>query len=125
MFARCTRVACTSRITSIKVIARRSPSPSEVNLANYLILNYDLLRRSDSVVLMAAIIPFLQDAGVFEPADIKGISMAFEDVCRALELDNNERARKTVAVRIIELARRGERSPTKLRDRALAEANGA
>jgi hypothetical protein len=52
------------------------------------------------------------------------MSMAFDDVCEALELDDNERARKTVAVRIIELARRGERSPTKLRDRVLAEANG-
>jgi hypothetical protein len=29
-----------------------------------------------------------------------------------------------VAMRIIDLARRGERSPTKLRDRLLAEANG-
>jgi hypothetical protein len=30
-----------------------------------------------------------------------------------------------MAVRIIELARRGERSTVKLRDRVLAEANGA
>jgi hypothetical protein len=74
---------------------------------------------------MAAIIPFLQDAGVFEQADIKAMSMAFDDVCKTLELNGDAGARNTVAVRIIELAGRGERSPTKLRDRVLAEANGA
>jgi hypothetical protein len=35
----------------------------------------------------------------------------------------NANAKETIAVRIIELARRGERSPTKLRDRVLHEAN--
>jgi hypothetical protein len=34
-------------------------------------------------------------------------------------------AKETIAVRIIELARCGERSPTKLRDRVLREANDA
>jgi hypothetical protein len=66
---------------------------------------------------MAAIIPFLHDAGVFEQADIKAMSMALDDVCRSLNLNGDERARETVAVRIIELARRGERSPTKLPER--------
>jgi hypothetical protein len=72
---------------------------------------------------MVAIIPFLHDAAVFEQADIKAMSMALDDVCKSLNLNGDERARETVAVRIIELARRGERSPTKLRDRLLAEAN--
>jgi hypothetical protein len=72
---------------------------------------------------MAAIIPSLHEAGVFEQADIKAMSMALDDVCKSLDLKGDERARETVAVRIIELARRGERSPTKLRDRLLAEAN--
>jgi hypothetical protein len=74
---------------------------------------------------MVAIIPFLKDEFVFEPADIKAMSMAFDDVCKSLDLNGDKRARGTVAVRIMELARRGERSPTKLRDRVLAEANGA
>lgn len=74
---------------------------------------------------MATIIPFLKnEAFVFDPADIKAMSIAFDDVCKSLELNGDEGARETVAVRIIELARRGERSATKLRDRVLAEANG-
>jgi hypothetical protein len=50
--------------------------------------------------------------------------MALNDLCRELKLDGDATARETVAIRIIELARRGERSPTKLRDRVLCEANG-
>jgi hypothetical protein len=73
---------------------------------------------------MAAILPFLKQEPAFDPADIKAMSMALDDVCKALLLDGDERAKETVAVRIIELAGRGERSPTKLRDRVLAEANG-
>jgi hypothetical protein len=57
---------------------------------------------------MVAIIASLH-AGVLEPADIKAMSMALDDVCRSLDLKGDERARETVAVRIIELARRGER----------------
>ena len=37
--------------------------------------------------------------------------------------DGEAAAKEIVAVRIIELARRGERSPAKLRDRVLHEAN--
>jgi len=74
---------------------------------------------------VAAIIPFLKnDEFVFDPADIKAMSMALDDICKSLELNGDKAARETVAVRIIELARRGERSPTRLRDRVLAEANG-
>ena len=71
---------------------------------------------------MAAIVPFLKEEPAFDPADIKAMSMAFDDVCKALLLNGDEMAKETVAVRIIELAGRGERSPTKLRDRVLAEA---
>lgn len=74
---------------------------------------------------MGAILPFLrQDDSVFEPADIQAMSMALDDVCKALQLDGDATAKEVIAVRIIELARRGERSPTKLRDRLLQEANG-
>jgi tartrate dehydratase beta subunit/fumarate hydratase class I family protein len=68
---------------------------------------------------MAAIIPFLKDRA-FEPHDIQAMSMAFDDVCKLLGLID-ELSREVMAVRIIELARRGERSPTKLRDRVLYE----
>ena len=49
------------------------------------------------------------------------ISMAFDDVCKALKLADKNKAREIIAERIIELAQHGECSPTKLRDRVLAE----
>jgi hypothetical protein len=72
---------------------------------------------------MGTIVPFLHDAA-FDPVDIKAMSMALDEVCKVLELDGSATAKEVVAIRIIELARRGERSPTKLRDRILMEANG-
>jgi hypothetical protein len=74
---------------------------------------------------MGAIVPFLKGAA-FEPQDIQSMSLALDDVCKALKIDGDESAREIIAVRIIELARRGERSAIGLRDRLLAEAsNGA
>jgi hypothetical protein len=67
---------------------------------------------------------YLDNNGVFSPVDIQVMSMALDDVCKALQLDDHASAKEAVAIRIIELFRRGERSPTKLRDRVLAEANG-
>jgi hypothetical protein len=52
------------------------------------------------------------------------MSMAYEDICEALHINGDARAREAIAVRVIELARRGERSPANLRDRVLGEANG-
>jgi hypothetical protein len=67
---------------------------------------------------------FLEPA--FEPEATQAMSVAFEDVCRALNLpDAAERERAAVAVRIVELARRGERDPHRLRDRVLREAGAA
>jgi hypothetical protein len=67
---------------------------------------------------------FLEPA--FEPEATQAMSAAFEDVCRALNLpDAAERERAAVAVRIVELARRGERDPHRLRDRVLREAGAA
>jgi hypothetical protein len=67
---------------------------------------------------MGQIFPYLF---TFEPHDLMAISMAFDDVCKALKLANNNKAREIIAERIIELAQHGECSPTKLRDRVLAE----
>ena len=67
----------------------------------------------------------LPDNAVFDPNDIDAMSMALDDVSKVLKLDGNAKAKEIVAVRIIELARRGERSPKKLRDLLLQEANAA
>jgi len=70
---------------------------------------------------MATIIPFLQD-DAFDPDALQAMSTALEEVCRALQVNGDQRARELMAVRIIELARRGERDPEQLRDRVLREA---
>ncbi len=72
---------------------------------------------------MATILPFLKDRAVFDPEAVQAMSTAFDEACRALKLpDGAKRERETVAVRIIELARRGERNPERLRERVLREA---
>jgi hypothetical protein len=71
---------------------------------------------------MPMITPFLNNGGIFDPKDITAMSMALDDVCKELEISAGAAAaRETIATRIIELARRGERSPTRLRDRVLDE----
>jgi hypothetical protein len=70
---------------------------------------------------MATILHYIQGEA-FQPHDVKAMSMALDDVCKELKLDGNAAAKETVAIRIIELARGGERSPTRLRDRVLHEA---
>jgi hypothetical protein len=78
--------------------------------------------RTEEAQAVAAITAFLQDHS-FDTHDIQAMSMAFEDVCKALNLPQmNHQARKAVAARIIELARRGEINPTRLCDRVLKEA---
>jgi hypothetical protein len=72
---------------------------------------------------MGTIVPFLKD-GAFNPQEIEAMSAALDGVCKALNLDGDATAREIVAIRIIELARRGERDPTRLRDRVVAEAGG-
>lgn len=73
---------------------------------------------------MSAIVPFLKtEEGAFEPKDIQAMSMALDDICEALNLTNGQGVeREVIAERIIALARQGERSPTRLRDRVLQEA---
>jgi hypothetical protein len=76
---------------------------------------------------MATILPFLRNGiffqdSVFEPHDIKAMSIALDDVCEVLKLQDDRPAQEVIAARIIDLARRGERSPTRLRDRVLHEA---
>jgi hypothetical protein len=73
---------------------------------------------------MATILPFLKD-GVFDPKDITAMSMALDDVCKALNLRDDSSSREVIAIRIIDLAKAGERSSTRLRDRLLHEARMA
>jgi hypothetical protein len=67
---------------------------------------------------MTAILPYLRDA-VFEQKDITAMSMALDDVCKALNIVDGNPAREVIAERIIALAEAGERSPTRLRDTVL------
>jgi hypothetical protein len=76
---------------------------------------------------MGTIIPFLRDGmdlrdSVFEPHEIKAMSTALDEVCEALKLEDNSSAKQVMAARIIDLARCGERSPTRLRETVLREA---
>jgi hypothetical protein len=72
---------------------------------------------------MGTIIPFLREQAVFEPEVTRAMSAAFDEVCRALDLaDGDSRGRETVAMRVIELVRRGVRDPEMLRQRVLREA---
>jgi hypothetical protein len=73
---------------------------------------------------MATILPFVKD-GVFDQKDITAMSMALDDVCKILTLRDDSSAKEVIAIRIIDLARAGERSPTRLRDRILHEADMA
>ena len=70
---------------------------------------------------MSTISQFLQD-DAFDPDELQAMSIALEDVCRTLRVDGDQRARETMAVRILELARRGERDPERLRNQVLREA---
>jgi len=70
---------------------------------------------------MATILPSSQD-DAFDPDALRAMSIALEEVCRTLQVDGDQRAREVMAVRIVELARRGERDPQRLSDRVLREA---
>jgi hypothetical protein len=72
---------------------------------------------------MATSIPILREQSSFGPKAINAMSMALEDVCTSLGIGADQTAKEVIAIRIIELARRGERSPTRLRDHLLAEAS--
>jgi hypothetical protein len=51
---------------------------------------------------MAAILPYLQD-DAFQPDDIKAMSMALDDLSKELKLDGDANAKKTIAVRIMDI----------------------
>ena len=71
---------------------------------------------------MATILPFSKNECAFDPKDVRAMATAFEDVCKTLEVPPDAaNLREVIAVRIIELAKRGERRQTVLRERVLQE----
>jgi hypothetical protein len=72
---------------------------------------------------MVEIIPFSKEECAFDPKDVSAMSLAFDEVCKALDLPADAAGtREVIAIRIIELAKRGGRNPTFLRDQVLREA---
>jgi hypothetical protein len=66
------------------------------------------------------------NGGAFDPIDVHCMSVALEDVCKALKLPPEDKAAKRIiAERIIELAREGELDSSKLSEKVLREAGEA
>jgi hypothetical protein len=64
--------------------------------------------------------PAEREQEVFGPDTVAVLAVALENTLRQLRLaDRNDPAVTMVAKTIIELARRGERDPTRLRDQAI------
>lgn len=75
---------------------------------------------------MGTILQFMREQGAFDPEATSAMSAAFDDVCSALKLlDGDASGREAIAAQIIELARRGEKDPIRLRDRVLRDAGDA
>ena len=75
---------------------------------------------------MGAVLPYVKNPLVFGPEAIRGMSVAFDEVCRILNVsDAANDAREAIATRIIEWARHGECDPHRLRDRVITEAGAA
>lgn len=72
---------------------------------------------------MNTIVEFIAGDLAFDPPAIEAMATALDAVCEALRINGNASARELIAIRIIDLARRGERSAAALRDVVLAEAN--
>jgi hypothetical protein len=61
---------------------------------------------------MATILPALRERdSLFDPKDITAMSVALDDVCKEFHLRDDSAAREVIAVRIIDLAKAGQRSP--------------
>jgi hypothetical protein len=72
---------------------------------------------------MGTILPFVKGQSVFDPEALHAMSAALDQACQALKLpETAARERETVAARIVELARRGERDAKQLCERVLHEA---
>jgi hypothetical protein len=73
--------------------------------------------------MMAAMHSHLENKAVFEPEELSVMSQAFHDACNALHIfAGDERGRRVIATRIIDLASTGVIDGEALRDRVLLEA---
>jgi hypothetical protein len=71
---------------------------------------------------MGTILPFLKGQQVFDPEALRAMSDALDQACDALKLpESAARERESVAVRIVELARRGERDAKRLCESVLRD----
>jgi hypothetical protein len=57
----------------------------------------------------------LLENSAFEPEHIGSMVIAFQHLCRELELVEGNPLREVIARQVIEFARRGERDPTKMK----------
>jgi hypothetical protein len=68
------------------------------------------------------ILPFLKDPLVFNPEATHAMSVAFDEICRALFVTDGAKAvREAIADKVIEHARCGEHDSDRLRDAVLKE----
>jgi hypothetical protein len=71
--------------------------------------------------MVTAIDPFLSE-GVFKPEEVHDLAVAFDDICREMDLPIAAIvAREVVATRVIDLARDGLIDPAQLKERVLHE----
>jgi hypothetical protein len=69
-----------------------------------------------------AVHPYIM-AAVFDPEATRALALAFDDICKHMNLaETATHARETVATRIIDLARDGILDPNALRERVMHEA---
>jgi hypothetical protein len=100
--------------------------PSKIDKPNKKAHQFNCGKSRRAGAEVSNILPFLKNETVFEPEATQAMSAAFEAACQALQLsDGAAREREAVAVRIIELARRGERDPLRLSQSVLRDAGAA
>jgi hypothetical protein len=91
--------------------------------AKFLRLQVSVKPRLKEGHMGSAVRPFIKDA-VFDPEATHALAVAFDDICRDMNLaDTASSAREIVAARIIDLAREGVVDPKILRERVLREAH--
>jgi len=79
-------------------------------------------RLRDGSDIVTEILPFLKDQLVFNPEATHAMSVAFDEICRALFVNDGAKAvREAVADKVIEHARSGENDSDRLRDAVLKE----
>jgi hypothetical protein len=67
-------------------------------------------------------IVFLHDSPSFADDEIVDMAVAVDDVCKVLEISSDDAPTlKSIAVRVIDHARRGERDPEVLAERVISE----